>query len=821
MKKKKGPTPRKHVKLPHRRAQQAAGQSMIGSHDAILQALSSGDWARGEALCRERLALGEDMLLLAHLGFALRRQNRNDEAKEAYGRAVQLPGTPAELWFNYGNLLADLGTWDEAEVAFAAALQLQGNMPPALLQWARCAMRKADLPLALERFKQFLSVDPNNFSGWLEAGNVSRQLGDKDWMLVCYRKATEVAPNRWEGFISLARSLEENGEMDEAATVYHRALAACPTKRDERNVHWVQGKNRLERGDTLKALESFRAALACTDFEEPRPDENTVAELQIDIGQSLWRLGMREYEYAFTQASLASSEAVLTRLAETLFRNNLWEQAVTVLRRATELHPQSSTAHWNLAHGLNNAWVLDESLEALDRAEAIAPMPGSTALRAGITLRLGDVETALKVYLEMAKAEGPYSSSWCSAAMASLYSADISPEEVAQIHRELFASFATEARERQSFTNHRDPMKTIKVGLVTADLHHQHPVNIFMQPVLRRLNRTRFEVTVYFVGSSHDEQTALAQTRVANWLECASWDEARLAKQIEEDGIDIIIDLAGHTAHQRGRLFAKRVAPVQVTFLGYPGSTGLPNMDWLISDAVVSPETHAHLYSEKVYRLPHIVFCYAPEEHYPFPVFTPQHAERTLTFGSFNNVPKLTAKTVRLWADILLAVPDSRLVLKAPSFGAEGACKRFAGLFAAHGVDPDRLEFRGPVGLTDMMAEYADIDIALDPVPYNGGTTTLQGMWMGVPAVVLEGGNFSSRMGASFMQAAGMPEWVARDPAEYVAIAQRMASDRAALLAIKRNLRQHLLSRPGWDIDGYTRDFEIALQSMWADWCQE
>jgi protein O-GlcNAc transferase len=213
------------------------------------------------------------------------------------------------------------------------------------------------------------------------------------------------------------------------------------------------------------------------------------------------------------------------------------------------------------------------------------------------------------------------------------------------------------------------------------------------------------------------------------------------------------------------------------------------------------------------------VFCFAPEVDYPFPTYTQAHAERPLTFGSFNNVPKLTQHTLTLWARVLHAVPGSRLLLKAPSFKDEGAVRAFKARFAALGIGEERLEFRGPVGLTDMMAEYADVDIALDPVPYNGGTTTLQAIWMGVPVVVKAGHNFVSRMGASFMTAAGLPEWVAASDDEYVAVAVRMSADRLALLALKHGMRERLQARPALDIDQYTRDWQAALRHMWMAFC--
>jgi len=232
---------------------------------------------------------------------------------------------------------------------------------------------------------------------------------------------------------------------------------------------------------------------------------------------------------------------------------------------------------------------------------------------------------------------------------------------------------------------------------------------------------------------------------------------------------------------------------VQATYLGYPGSTGVPNIDWLIGDAVVTPPEEDALCSERVARLPGVVFCFAPETDYPLPNWdAPEFLARPITFGSFNNVRKLTPRKLALWARVLSEVPGSRLVLKAPSFGDPGAVRAFSQRLAALGADLARVEFRGPVGLDRMMAEYADIDIALDPTPYNGGTTSLQAMWMGVPVLTLYGQHFVSRMGASFMRAARLPDWVVTNEDDYVRMARCMAADRRALLQLKRSLRGRL-----------------------------
>ena len=492
-----------------------------------------------------------------------------------------------------------------------------------------------------------------------------------------------------------------------------------------------------------------------------------------------------------------------------------------MLQRNVALHPDSPTALWNLAHSYAESWQMEEAEATLKKAEALAPQSGARSMRASIAGRLGDVDTAMRLYRELGEQEGPDSPMRSSAAMASLYSDTLSALQVADLHRELFAPMAEGARAVDSFANNRDAKRRIRLGLISADFHHQHPVNIFMQPVLARLDRKQFEVFIYHTGIAHDDQTVLARQRADHWVAATALSSLQLARRIEADAIDLVLDLSGHTSLNRLAVLARRVAPVQATFLGYPGSTGVPNIDWLVADNVVAPKGSDGLFTEKVLRLPHTVFCYAPEVDYPYPSYGPEHAQRPLTFGSFNNVPKLTPHSIKLWAAVLAEVPGSRLLLKAPSFKDESAIRVFQERFEKEGVDGSRLEFRGPVGLTDMMAEYADVDIALDPVPYNGGTTTLQAMWMGVPVVVKAGQSFVSRMGASFMSAAGLGDWVAGNDAEYVQVAARMASDRQALLALKRGLRERLQALPGWDIDQYVRDFEVALRQMWSAHCKK
>ncbi len=743
-----------------------------------------------------------------------------------------VPGAPQEetvhlapaaaLAFNRANAAFRAGHWTDALVQCDTALVAEPTLVNAAVLRARCLTNMGRLDAAREAYTAALRLAPEDFSAWLELGNVCRRLGSADRAMACYDRAVACRRDDARGHLALARALEETGDpmaAERAAVHYHRALSIAQGAPGggqaavARTLHGI-GRVRLDAGDVPRALESLRQAVMAARLAGVEIPADDLAGIRIDMAEALLRLGLTDdANCTLEEASQATGEETLLRLADLSYRFNLWKESVAVLRRNLALHPDSTTGRLHLADMLSRSWQLEAALDTLDAAERDGSLDRAATLgtRAVIAGRMGDADEAMRLYRQMI--DDGDAGMRSSLAMTSLYSDSLTPEQVSKLHRGLFAPLGAGVRARDSFGNNRSPDRPLRIGMVTGDLHHQHPVNIFLQPMLAQWDHDRFPLTLYYTGKTFDEQTRLAKSRATTWRVIA---HALLSREVEADRIDILIDLAGHTSRQNMAAFAQRLAPVQATFLGYPGSTGVPNMDWIFGDPVVTPIDHDHLCSENVYRLPGPVFCYAPEEDYSFPEFSEEIETRPLTFGSFNNVPKLTPHTVALWARVLKAVPDARLLLKAPSFRDGGAVVRFGDLFAGHGVAPDRLDFRGPTALHEMMAEYAEVDIGLDPVPYNGGTTTLQAMWMGVPVITRIGGTFVSRMGASFMTAAGLPDWVAPDDDGYVDIAIRMAANRTELLRMKRTLRQRLTERPGWSMPTYLRSFENGLSTMWS-----
>ncbi len=621
-------------------------------------------------------------------------------------------------------------------------------------------------------------------------------------------------PGDWLTWLYLARLHEQIGapKQGHPASGRHaleQAQSLEPIAGE--TLHWM-GVWRLNAHDAQGAVSAFSGLL------NVRPVR---FGSMMYLGEALLRVGnIAAAEKAFARASGSNNPDFLQTLAARVFAQNYWQEAIEILKKALSLRANSVPLLLALATIQSQVYALADCEDSLRQIQALAPdHPEACLIAAGLKGRMGDAHGHLAA-LQSALDAGadPLSRLASSVAMTSLYHGALPSAEVAGLHRRLCAPIESSVQETRAFSNARAVGKRLRIAYLTGDIHRQHPVNLFLLPMLLRHDRAQFEVFVYHTGTMHDEYTRQAKACVDGWYEVATLDDAALHRIILADEVDILIDLAGHTASHRLGVFAMRAAPVQASFLGYPHSTGMSRIDWLIGDATVSPTDQAHLFSEGIAQLPDSVFCWAPVDDYPLP--PPRPAAAALVFGSFNNAMKLSPRTIALWSSVLQALPDSRLLLKAPSLRDPAVQARFIDLFERHGVARERLMLRGPSALAEMMQEYGEVDIALDPAPYNGGTTTLQALWMGVPVLTLAGDNFVSRMGASFMTALGRPAWVAEHGDAYVAAALNLAQQLGELRLGRAALRAHMLSSTLSDIDHYVRQFQALLQRMWAHHCE-
>ena len=612
----------------------------------------------------------------------------------------------------------------------------------------------------------------------------------------------------WLSCLYLSRLLDRNKNSDQQHQLLNQCLQSEPIPGE--TMHWI-GVWRLNSGDHTGAIE------ALSQLVDVRPLRHGS---MLYLGEALLKAGnTKAAEVAFTRASTSQNPNFLRMMAERVSNNNYWQEAIEILELSLKLDEDNVQSLQLLAEIHWDSYQLEEAEKVFNRILQLDPQNRDVRYKINaLPGRRGDARAHLAlVEKHYAEAQDPQSRLASSVAMTSLYVDNRTPEAIAELHQKLCSAISRNIEAKTNFENNKDENRVLCIGLVTGDFHRQHPINLFMLPLLERINKEKFKVIVFYTGAMHDTYTARAQTASSRWIECGNIDDALLQQRIISENVDILIDLAGHTSNHRLGVFALRSAPVQATFLGYPHSTGLDQMDWIIGDSVVAPIEHAHLFSENIAQLDGSVFCWSPIDDYPLP--KQRSTDAGIVFGSFNNVMKLTPYTIQIWASILKAHPNSQLLLKAPSLRDQSVIERFKGIFRNEGIQDEQLEFEGPTGLEHMMQRYGDVDIALDPTPYNGGTTTLQAMWMGVPVITLEGKNFVSRMGSSFLQAAGYQDWIARNPEEYLAIATAMVADiqniRQSRESLRKNMVDSRLSNPG----KYSQNFEDLLQRMWRHYC--
>jgi protein O-GlcNAc transferase len=400
------------------------------------------------------------------------------------------------------------------------------------------------------------------------------------------------------------------------------------------------------------------------------------------------------------------------------------------------------------------------------------------------------------------------------------YQADSDPGTIAEEHRRWSRQHAGSFRQlARRHDNDRDPNRPLRVGFVSADFR-EHAVSRFLLPLFQHHHPDACRIICYSDVSNPDAMTDRLRSCADEWHDITGNADVRVADRIREDKIDILVDLAGHTAGNRLRVFAIKPAPVQVTYLGYPATTGLPEIDYRLTDPLADPPGQTEsFHTEKLWRLPVCNWCYGEPEDAP-PV-RPSRPDAPICFGTFNSFAKASPAVMDLWAAILKATPASRLIIKSRGLGSRAIGEQISRFFESRGLPADRLEILGKE--PDFRAHldlYNQVDIALDTFPYHGTTTTCEALWMGVPVVSLAGPSHVSRVGVSLLNCIGLPDLIAQSPQEYVSIAVKLAADLPRLAELRRSMRDRMRASPLMDAPRFARDIEAAYRQMWHIWCQ-
>jgi protein O-GlcNAc transferase len=597
----------------------------------------------------------------------------------------------------------------------------------------------------------------------------------------------------------------------EARGICDALLTAHP---DDPEVLHVTGLVRFRQGDCETAIDLLSRSL------ELRPDS---ADVLANLGAMQEELGNDEAAFGCFAAAhdLAPQDiSVLQRLGRTLFRLENYRGAEAAWRELLALTPQSALAYCELGYALRGQGRLDEALEAFRRATELDPNEAAAWNNFAVACQgYGQFRRAAEAHRRfLAVRPDAAATAYRNLMTVMLYSHEFSDAERWAVAREFETACAAPiaARARTSFAQSRDASRRLRVGYVSSDFY-EHPVGRNLEPVLAHRDRARFEVICYAEVVRPDGLTARFQALADGWRPTTGLTDEQVAAQIRADQVDVLVILAGRFDRNRPLVAAYRAAPVQVSFHD-PGTSGLQAMDYLIADRVLVPRQTAERFSERVVALPsfYIHGTLGGPEVGPLP------AERNgyVTFGSFNNPAKVNDAVLGLWGEVLRAVPGARLKIKCKNwFANSGLQERFREKL---GIAPDRIEFdMADRSIGDHLSLYNDVDVALDPFPFTGSTTTFEALWMGVPVVTLAGTNMAGRWSASMLSALRLHELVAATHEEYMAIARRLATDLPQLAAMRAALRQRVVASPLCNGRARARQLERLYRALWGRWCRQ
>jgi protein O-GlcNAc transferase len=620
------------------------------------------------------------------------------------------------------------------------------------------------------------AIAPPDVMELLMAGVVHHRAGRLPQAETCYRQVLALQPDHAEALHLMGVIAQQIGRHDVAVELIGRAI--------ERNGNSPSYFCNL--GDALRDMGRLEeAAASCLHAIHMQPK---FAEAYSNLGLALKSQGK-------------------------------FDEAIAAFRNATSLKPSLAEAHYNLGNALRELGKVEEAIASCRQALRIDP--GSPKahcnLAAGLVDR-GNFDEAVAAYREAVRLKPDFVDAGSNLLLCMNYSERFSPAALFEAHRVWNARHGRPPAAAHS--NDRSGGRRLKVGYVSPDFW-QHSVAYFLEPLLRSHDRNEVEVHCYAEVSLPDAVTQRFKQLADHWVTTVGMSDDALTDSIRNDGIDILVDLAGHTAKNRLPVFARKPAPVQVTWLGYPNTTGLAAMDYRLVDAVTDPEGEADAFaSEVLMRLPGGFLCYGARDDAPAPGTAPCLTTGFVTFGSFNNIAKLSGATLDVWARLLTRLPTARLLLKGKPFAEAATRAIYLDRLAERGVAADRIELVAWLPERAHLALYDRADIALDPFPYNGTTTTCEALWMGVPVVTLRGDRHAGRVGASLLTQVGLTDLIADSPEAYVETAVALAGDPAHLAELRHSLRPRMVASPLCDAPAFARKIEAAYRTMWQRWCE-
>nr|WP_051058511.1 tetratricopeptide repeat protein [Bradyrhizobium sp. WSM1253] len=700
------------------------------------------------------------------------------------------------------------GRYAETEALCRDILKALPDHVDAMHLLGMCAHDGRRLEEAQQLLERVIALDPRLHDAHNNLATVHFDLGHHEEARRCQERAIALKPNFAVALTNLGNTLMHLGQYEQALELHERAIKIKP---DYADAFCNRGMVEIVLGQVMRAKESFDRAL----LFQPRHAEAIVGSgmvamelrhhdeaaakfamaLAIKPGSPriLAQRGRLSYELQRLEPALADFEAALAispklelalrGKAQTCIVMGKTAQAMAAATVLIEQNPRSERGLALMGFSYSNQGDMDAAIEYLDRALAIRPDYGD-AIRG-------------KIFLEDYRAE-----------------ADFVVQQA--VRKSWWDQIGSKQPRRELPKRPLDPEKRIVVGYVAAEFR-QHSAGLSLLPVLRHHDHTRFEIICYYTWPGADEYTARFKELADVWVEAWQLSDDELADRIQADNVDILIDVSGHTTGNRLQCFARKPAPIQATGFGHATGTGMPIMDYVLADPVFIPPSVRHLFPEKIHDLPCLITIEPISDQQPSEL--PMLRNGYVTFGVFNRIYKISDEAIRLWSRLMRELPGSKIVLKHGLLDDPLLRDSLIARFLAQGVIEENITCLGTTSRDDHLAAFAQVDISLDTFPQNGGISTWESLYKGVPVVAKLGIGASSRAGASIVAAVGLGDWVAEDDEGYIEIARKFASQPDYLAKLRAELPARIAASPAGNVETYTRELEAGYRKFWRDYC--
>ncbi len=794
-----------------------------GQADALIQRvhllIRLGRGSEAVAAARMAVAFHRD-LGRAHnaLGAALLRENDAREAVKAYETAVRLDPAAVDSWINRGVALKDLGRLKDAEDSYRRAIELAPGDAVAVNNLANVVTSQGRGAEAVDLLRRAVELDPTYADAKANLGVALREAGG-DAGEVEALSLLEAAMRQHPGHVHLlnayGNTLRQAGRIDEAIQVLTEATQVSPLHAEAQNnlglAYALQGKLpeaacHMKRAAELKPASPIinnnygALALRMFDFDTAVAALSRAVAEKPDYDEALANLGVAHYMRGDADEAINAYQRVIARnpdngfarysLGVAYLEDQRLGEAEVEIRRALELDPKNAMAHNTMGVLLLDQHCISAARRAMREAADVGTLSAPVF--------------------------------YSNYAFASLYAADVSNAEIFEIHKEYGRRYATATPiAARPHRNDREPDRRLRIAYLSPDFR-AHSVAYFFEALLEKHDRKQFEIALYSDTARTDKVTQSMRAAADLWVETGGMTNTDFAQKLVDDRVDILVNLGGHTSGNRLPVCAMKPVPVQIEYLGYPETSGVPAMDYRITDGRADPVGVAEAWcTETIVRLPDCFHCYRPGGAAPEPTPAPHIANGHVTFASFNVLPKVTDQAIEAWAQILKAVPGSRFLIKCKQLRDARVQQMVRDDFARHGIDPARVDTASFVAsVREHLDHYGRVDLALDTFPYNGTTTTCESLYMGVPVLCIAGSNHRGRVGVSLLTAMGLEkDFIAADVDDYIARAIAFGRAPAPLAALRPKLRPMLERSPLRDEAGFTRTLEAAYRDLWRRWC--